>query len=56
MVLNYLDKHGKIKRSDVIDLCRVTPDQAYKLLSRLKKQGEIVQIGERKGAVYERRR
>lgn len=56
MVLNYIDKHGSIKRADVIDLCHVTPDQAYKLLSRLKKRGEIVQIGDRKGAVYERRR
>lgn len=56
MVLNYIDKHGSIKRADVIDLCHVTPDQAYKLLSRLKKRGEIVQIGDRKGAVYERGR
>jgi ATP-dependent DNA helicase RecG len=56
MVLNYIDKHGSIKRADVIDLCHVTQDQAYKLLSRLKKRGEIVQIGDRKGAVYERKR
>lgn len=56
MVLNYIDKHGSIKRADVMDLCHVTQDQAYKLLSRLKKRGEIVQIGDRKGAVYERKR
>ena len=56
MVLNYIEKHGSIKRAEVMDLCHVTQDQAYKLLSRLKKREEIVQIGKRKGAVYERKR
>jgi ATP-dependent DNA helicase RecG len=56
MVLSYIDKHGSIKRADVVELCHVTPDQAYKLLLRLKKSGEIVQLGERKGATYERKR
>ncbi len=56
MVLNYIDKHGTMKRADVMDLCHVTQNQAYKLLSRLKKRGEIVQIGDRKGAVYKRKR
>jgi ATP-dependent DNA helicase RecG len=54
MVLNYIDKHGRIKRADVMDLCHLTQDQAYKLLSRLKKHGTIMQIGSRKGAFYER--
>ena len=56
MVLNYIDKHGRIKRAEVIELCRLSPDQAYKLLLRLKQRGEIEQIGERKGAFYERKR
>jgi SNF2 family DNA or RNA helicase/DNA-binding transcriptional ArsR family regulator len=56
MVLTYIDKHGSIKRSDVMDLCRLTKDQAYKLLNRLKNSGQINQIGSRKGAVYERKR
>jgi ATP-dependent DNA helicase RecG len=56
MVLAYIDKHGSIKRADVMDLCLVTKDQAYKLLSRLKKGGQVTQIGSRKGAVYERKR
>jgi ATP-dependent DNA helicase RecG len=56
MVLNYIDKHGSIKRADVMDLCHLTQDQAYKLLLRLKEKGEIEQIGDRKGAVYERKR
>lgn len=56
MVLAYIDKHGYIKRADVMDLCRITKDQAYKLLNRLKSKGQIAQIGSRKGAVYERKR
>ena len=56
MVLSYIDKHGSVKRADVMELCHVTQDQAYKLLLRLKKRGEIVQIGDRKGATYERNR
>ena len=56
MVLAYIDKHGTMKRAEVMDLCRITKDQAYKLLNRLKGSGQIVQIGSRKGAVYERKR
>lgn len=56
MVLNYINKHGSIKRADVMELCHVTQDQAYKLLLRLKKRGEIIQIGDRKGSIYERKR
>jgi ATP-dependent DNA helicase RecG len=55
MVLSYIEKHGSIKRADVMDLCRITKDQAYKLLNRLKSKGKIAQIGSRKGAVYERK-
>lgn len=52
MVINYIDRLGSIKRRDVMELCRITKDQAYKLLSRLKENGQIEQVGERKGAVY----
>lgn len=56
MVLAFIDKHGSIKRADVMDLCRITKDQAYKMLSRLKRSGQIAQLGSRKGAIYERKR
>ena len=56
MVLRYIDAHGRIKRADVVELCHLTTNQAYKLLSRLKKRGDIRQVGERKGTVYERNR
>jgi ATP-dependent DNA helicase RecG len=36
MVLSYIDTHGSIKRAEVMELCRITKDQAYKLLKRLK--------------------
>ena len=56
MVLSFIDKHGSIKRADVMELCRVSKDQAYKLLYRLKKNEQVVQRGELKKAVYERKR
>ena len=56
MVLTYIDKHGSIKRAEVMELCRLTKDQAYKLLKRMEKNGHIAQSGSRKGAVYERKR
>ena len=52
----FFGTHGSVKRADVMDLCHITQDQAYKLLLRLKKRDEIVQIGDRKGAIYERKR
>jgi ATP-dependent DNA helicase RecG len=55
MVLNYIEKHGSIRRAEVMELCRITKDQAYKLLSRLKESGRIEQLGERKAAVYTRK-
>ena len=54
MVLNFIDKHESIKRAEVMDLCRLDRNQAYRLLARMKKAGKIKQIGEHKGAVYER--
>lgn len=54
IVLTYIDKHGSIKRSDVIELCRLSPAQAYHLLKRLAKQGKIAQHGTKKYAVYTR--
>lgn len=55
MVLAYIDKHGSIKRADVIDLCRITKDQAAKLLKKLTSEEKITKHGERRGAYYERK-
>lgn len=54
MVLKYIDAHGSIKRADVMELCHIDRNQAYRLLTTLKTQKIIRQIGERKGASYAR--
>ena len=54
MVLKFIEKHRSIKRADVMDLCRLDRNQAYRLLTRVKETGLIKQIGALKGAVYER--
>lgn len=52
MVLSYVRQHGQIKRADVMELCRLSPDQSAKLLKRMKEQGALVQQGERRWATY----
>ncbi|MDP2216995.1 MAG: hypothetical protein Q8J68_06920 [Methanolobus sp.] len=47
-----IKNHGSIKRADVIDLCRITKDQAYILLCRLKENGAIFQKGHSRGTFY----
>ena len=52
MVANYVRQHGEIRRKDVVDLCRLSPDQAYRLLKRLVEKGLLYAQGTRKGAFY----
>lgn len=54
MVLQYVERHGRITRAEVADLCRLSTDQAYRLLTRLTEDGRLVQRGSKKGAWYER--
>ncbi len=55
MVLQYVEKHGRITRREAAELCRLSPDQAYRLLLRLCEDGRLVQHGAKKGAWYARR-
>ncbi len=55
MVLSYIDKHGSIKRSEVAELCRISNDQAHRLLKNMKEKGIIVQKGQTKGSFYVRK-
>ena len=55
MVLQYIDKHGSIKRADVADLCQLSLPQAYRLLKRLENSSFIIQNGKAKGAYYVRK-
>jgi ATP-dependent DNA helicase RecG len=52
MVLNYVQQHGQIQRAEVMDLCRLSPDQAAKLLKRMKDKGALIQQGERRWSFY----
>ena len=45
-------EHGVIARKDVVDLCRISADQAYKLLKRLSDENVITKQGLNKGARY----
>ena len=52
LVKNYVAQHGRITRHEVVGLCRLTPDQAYKLLTALCDEGSIKKQGLKKGASY----
>jgi len=45
MVLQYVEKHGRITRSEAAELCRLASSQAYRLLKRLEEAGKIRRIG-----------
>ncbi|MCO5367452.1 hypothetical protein [Pseudomonas alliivorans] len=42
----------QIQRAEVMDLCRISPDHAAKLLKRMKDKGPLIQQGERRWSVY----
>jgi predicted HTH transcriptional regulator len=54
MVLQYVDAHGQITRTEAAELCSLTPDQASRLLRRLAKDGKLKLRGERRGSEYVR--
>ncbi len=54
MVLQYVEKHGRITRREAAELCRIASHQARDLLSRLVSRGELFRQGQRKGAFYVR--
>jgi ATP-dependent DNA helicase RecG len=47
MVLQYVEKHGRITRKEVAELCRISGPQAYRLLDRLAEQGLLAREGKR---------
>jgi ATP-dependent DNA helicase RecG len=56
MVVQYLEKHGRITRREVAELCRISPNQARTLISRLLKNQKLVLSGQKRGAFYESKR
>jgi ATP-dependent DNA helicase RecG len=43
---------GEITRSDVVELLHVTPSQAYRILQKLKKEGQLTLEGKGASAKY----
>ena len=55
MVLQFVQKHGRITRKDAAALCRITGPQAYRLLKSLADRGLIEREGSRgRGVGYRR--
>ena len=52
MILSYIKQHHSIKRGEAAELCRISPDQAKRLLKKLLEEGKIVSKGKKKGAYY----
>ncbi len=54
MILQYAKSNGgKVTRAETVELLRVTPPQAYRLLKKLEDAGKLTGIGHGKGAYYE---
>lgn len=54
MILQYVDNHGSITRGTAAELCRVDPREARQRLKRLVERNELVVVGSRRTARYER--
>ena len=52
LVLNFVSQHGRIRRADVMELCRLNEEQAKMLLQKLKRAGLLQLQGTRGGAYY----
>ncbi|GAB3025385.1 DNA glycosylase AlkZ-like family protein [Bowmanella dokdonensis] len=52
LVKNYVTQHGRITRSEVMELCHLDKDQAYRLLKKLVADNELVRHGVAKLAYY----
>lgn len=52
MVLQYIDAHGKITRSEVAGLCRISVYQATRLLARMRERGLVRMEGRSPRAAF----
>lgn len=52
MVLGHVRHHGRIQRSEVMDLCHLNKDQAARLIQKLKTEGKLIQHGKLRGSFY----
>lgn len=54
MILKLVDAQGSITRKDVVELLRVSSSQAYRMLHKMVKQGDLTQSGITKSVRYHR--
>jgi ATP-dependent DNA helicase RecG len=54
MVLQFVDAHGRITRSQAADLCQIGGREARSVLEKLVNRGDLVVRGEKRGAYYVR--
>lgn len=52
MVLSYVRQHGSIKRAEVMELCRLSTEQAKELLTKLRDENRLILQGEKRGSHY----
>lgn len=52
MVKTYTAEHGSIGRGETAELCRLSPDQASRLLRRMAAEGALLMTGTRRTARY----
>lgn len=52
MILQFVQRHGRITRTEAAELCQLGIRQAGRLLARFTREGKIVLHGTRKGAWY----
>lgn len=52
MVLQFVRSHGRVTRGQVMELCRIGPSQATRLLRKMTENGRLVRHGTGKGAWY----
>jgi len=45
MILQYVEKHGSIKRGEAAELCQIGSMQSYRLLKRLERHGKLKRLG-----------
>ncbi len=45
MILQYIDAHGKIRRTDAMELCYLSKDQAYRILRKMCSNNVLERIG-----------
>lgn len=55
MILQFVEKHGRITRKEVAELCQIGPYQASRLLAKLVRQQKIEKHGIHKSTWYELR-